>query len=209
MADKLAILGRKLGMTRIFDMDGEVVPVTLIQAGPCPVIQVKNEAKDGYDAVQIAFSEAKEKHLTKAQIGHLAKAGEGRYRTLREIRLQGPSELEVGQNLTVEMFETGEFVKVIGRSIGKGYQGAMKRWNFRGSSASHGAEKDHRSLGSTGCHTFPGRVFKNKKMAGHMGDERVTLIDIQIVEVRPEENLLLVKGSIPGPRNGLVMVSKQ
>lgn len=209
MSDKLAILGRKLGMTRIFDVDGTVVPVTVVQAGPCPVIQVKNQEKDGYHALQIAYGEAKAKHLTKAQRGHLGKAGEGLYRTLREIRLHGPSEYEVGQDITVDIFQSGDLITVVGRSIGKGHQGVMKRWNFKGGSASHGAEKVHRQGGSTGCHTFPGRVFKNKKMSGHMGSERVSTVGLQVFEVRPEENLLLIKGAIPGPKNGLVMVHKQ
>ena len=209
MAEKIGIIGRKLGMTRIFDVDGTVISVTLVQAGPCPVVQIKDEAKDGYHAVQIAFENAKEKHLSKPQRGHLAKAGGDLFRILREIRLQKPSEFELGQDLTVEMFERGEYVKVVGRSVGKGTQGVMKRWNFKGAPASHGAEKVHRQGGSTGCHTFPGRVFKNKKMAGHMGDERVTVHNLQIVEIRPEDNLILIKGAVPGPKNGLVMVRKQ
>ena len=208
MADKLAIIGRKLGMTRIFDIDGTVLPVTLVEAGPCPVVQVKSQEKDGYHALQIGFGEAKEKHLTKAQKGHCAKAGK-LCRTLREVRLQEASEFEVGQDITVEIFERGDFITVVGTSIGKGYAGVMKRWNFRGAPASHGAEKVHRQGGSTGCHTFPGRVFKNKKMAGQLGNERVSVVDLQIVEVRPEENIILIKGSIPGPKGGLVMVKKQ
>lgn len=209
MAEKLAILGRKLGMTRIFDLDGTVLPVTLVQAGPCPVVQVKTQERDGYHALQIGYGDAKAKHLTRAQRGHLAKAGEKLCRTLREIRLQAPSEFEVGQDITVDIFQRGDFITVVGRSIGKGYAGVMKRWNFRGAPASHGAEKVHRQGGSTGCHTFPGRVFKNKRMAGHLGDERVSVVDLQIVEVRLEDNLILIKGSIPGPKGGLVMVKKQ
>ncbi|MBQ4133549.1 MAG: 50S ribosomal protein L3 [Desulfovibrionaceae bacterium] len=208
MAEKLAIIGRKLGMTRIFDIDGAVLPVTVVEAGPCPVVQVKNREKDGYDALQIGYDEGKEKHLNKALKGHLSKA-DRLCRTLREIRLQGPSEYEVGQDITVDIFQRGDFITVIGRSIGKGYAGPMKRWNFRGAPDSHGAEKVHRQAGSTGCHTFPGRVFKNKRMAGHMGDARVSIVDLQIVEVRPEENVILIKGSIPGPKGGLVMVKKQ
>ena len=208
MAEKLAIIGRKLGMTRIFDIDGTVLPVTVVEAGPCPVVQVKNQEKDGYHALQIGFGEAKENRLNKALKGHLAKSGK-LCRTLREIRLQGPSEYEVGQDITVDIFQRGDFITVVGRSIGKGYAGGMKRWNFRGAPDSHGAEKVHRQGGSTGCHTFPGRVFKNKRMAGHLGDERVSVVDLQIVEVRPEDNLILIKGSIPGPKGGLVMVKKQ
>lgn len=208
MAENLALLGRKLGMLRVFLGDGSSVAVTAIQVGPCPVVQVKGVEKDGYNAIQIGYVESKEKHLTKPQIGHLAKAGEGRYRMLREIRLDGPATHVVGDALTVAMFEPGEFVKVTGKSIGKGTAGVMKRWNFRGGKASHGEEKTHRSAGSIGNNTEPGKVWKNKKMAGHMGARKVTVESVMIVDVRPEDNLILVKGPIPGPSNGLVMVRK-
>lgn len=208
MAENLALLGRKLGMLRVFLGDGSSVAVTAIQAGPCPVVQVKGVEKDGYNAIQIGYVESKEKHLTKPQIGHLAKAGEGRYRMLREIRLEGPATQAVGEALTVAMFEPGEFVKVTGKSIGKGTAGVMKRWNFRGGKASHGEEKTHRNAGSIGNNTEPGKVWKNKKMAGHMGARKVTVESVMIVDVRPEDNLILVKGPIPGPSNGLVMVRK-
>jgi len=204
----LGILGRKLGMLRVFTGDGQSVAVTAIQAGPCPVVQVKGAEKDGYDAIQIGYVDAKDKHLTKAQIGHLAKAGEGKFRMLRELRLDAPAEQAVGDSLTVEMFAPGDFVKISGKSIGKGYAGAMKRWNFAGESATHGTEKTHRSAGSIGNNTEPGKVFKNKKMAGHMGARNVTVQSIMIVDVRPEDNLILVKGPVPGPVNGLVMVRK-
>ncbi|MCC8193816.1 MAG: 50S ribosomal protein L3 [Deltaproteobacteria bacterium] len=208
MASNLGILGRKLGMLRVFTGDGASVAVTAIQAGPCPVVQVKGAEKDGYDAIQIGYVDAKDKHLTKPQIGHLAKAGEGKFRVLREIRLDAPAEQSVGEALTVAMFEPGEFVKISGKSIGKGYAGAMKRWNFAGESATHGTEKTHRSAGGIGNNTEPGKVFKNKKMAGHMGARNVTAQSIMIVDVRPEDNLILVKGPVPGPVNGLVMVRK-
>ena len=208
MADNLAILGRKLGMLRVFLGDGASVAVTAIQAGPCPVVQVKGVEKDGYDAIQIGYVDAKEKHLTKPQIGHLAKAGDKRFRLLREIRLDAPATQAVGDELTVSMFTPGEFVKVTGKSIGKGYAGAMKRWNFGGESATHGTEKTHRSAGAIGNNTEPGKVWKNKKMAGHMGARKVTVESVMIVDVRPEDNLILVKGPIPGPSNGLVMVRK-
>ncbi|MDL2209293.1 50S ribosomal protein L3 [Desulfovibrio sp. OttesenSCG-928-O18] len=208
MAGNLAILGRKLGMLRVFMGDGTSVAVTAIAAGPCPVVQVKGMEKDGYDAIQIGYVEAKDKHLTKAQKGHLAKAGEGKFRMLREVRLDGPAEQAVGDALTVGMFEPGEYVKVTGKSIGKGYAGAMKRWNFAGESATHGTEKTHRSAGSIGHNTEPGKVFKNKKMAGHMGARKVTAQSVMIVDVRPDDNLILVKGPVPGPTNGLVMVRK-
>ena len=209
MAEKMGILGRKLGMTRIFAGDGSAVPVTVIEAGPCPVTQVKTAEKDGYNALQIAFEAAKEKHVTKPLRGHFAKAGAGLFRTLREIRLDGPAAHEVGQTLTAELFAAGDKVKVTGTSLGKGYQGVMRRWNFKGSKDTHGCEKVHRSGGSIGNNTFPGHVFKGKKMAGQWGAERVTVQNLTVVDVRPEDNVILVRGSVPGPKNGFVLVRKQ
>ena len=209
MAEKMGILGRKLGMTRIFAGDGSAVPVTVIEAGPCPVTQVKTAEKDGYNALQIAFEAAKEKHVTKPLRGHFAKAGAGLFRTLREIRLDGPAAHEVGQTLTAELFAAGDKVKVTGTSLGKGYQGVMRRWNFKGSKDTHGCEKVHRSGGSIGNNTFPGHGFKGKKMAGQWGAERVTVQNLTVVDVRPEDNVILVRGSVPGPKNGLVLVRKQ
>ena len=209
MAEKMGILGRKLGMTRIFDGAGAAVPVTVIEAGPCPVTQVKTAETDGYNAVQIAMTPAKEKHTPKALQGHFAKAGKGLFRHLREIRLSGAPEQELGQELTVEIFAAGEMVKVTGTSMGKGYQGRMRRWNFAGSKDTHGCEKVHRNNGSIGNNTFPGHVFKGRKMAGHWGNETVTELGLTIVDVRPEDNVILVKGSVPGPKNGLVLIRKQ
>ena len=209
MAEKMGILGRKLGMTRIFDGAGAAVPVTVIEAGPCPVTQVKTAETDGYNAVQIAMTPAKEKHTPKALQGHFAKAGKGLFRHLREIRLSGAPEQELGQELTVEIFAAGEKVKVTGTSVGKGYQGRMRRWNFAGSKDTHGCEKVHRNNGSIGNNTFPGHVFKGRKMAGHWGNETVTELGLTIVDVRPEDNVILVKGSVPGPKNGLVLIRKQ
>lgn len=209
MAEKMGILGRKLGMTRIFAGDGSAVPVTVIQAGPCPVTQVKTAEKDGYNALQIAFEETKEKHVTKPMRGHFAKSGAALFRTVREIRLEGPATQEVGQTLSAELFTAGDTVKVTGTSLGKGYQGVMRRWNFKGSKDTHGCEKVHRSGGSVGNNTFPGHVFKGKKMAGQWGAERVTVQNLTIVDVRPEDNVILVRGSVPGPKNGLVLVRKQ
>ena len=209
MAEKMGILGRKLGMTRIFDGAGAAVPVTVIEAGPCPVTQVKTADTDGYNAVQIAMTPAKEKHTTKAMQGHFAKAGKGLFRHLREIRLSGAPEQELGQELTVEIFAAGDTVKVTGTSMGKGYQGRMRRWNFAGSKDTHGCEKVHRNNGSIGNNTFPGHVFKGRKMAGHWGNETVTEMGLTIVDVRPEDNVILVKGSVPGPKNGLVLIRKQ
>jgi len=209
MAEKMGILGRKLGMTRIFDGAGAAVPVTVIEAGPCPVTQVKTAETDCYNAVQIALTPAKEKHSTKAMQGHFAKAGKGLFRHLREIRLAGAPEQELGQELTVEIFAAGDTVKVTGTSMGKGYQGRMRRWNFAGSKDTHGCEKVHRNNGSIGNNTFPGHVFKGRKMAGHWGNETVTEMGLTIVDVRPEDNVILVKGSVPGPKNGLVLIRKQ
>ncbi|MDR2893433.1 MAG: 50S ribosomal protein L3 [Deltaproteobacteria bacterium] len=209
MAEKLGILGRKLGMTRVFDGNGVSVPVTVIQAGPCPVLQVKDLERDGYNALQIGFTEAKEKHVTKPMAGHLNKAGKGLFRNLRELRLEAPAEYKVGDDLTVGIFVAGDKVKVTAKSIGKGTAGVMKRWNFAGSRASHGAEKVHRNAGGIGANTEPAKVWKGKKMAGHMGAKRVTTINLTVVAIRPEENVILVKGAIPGPKNGLVMVRKQ
>ena len=209
MAEKIGIIGRKLGMTRIFNDDGAAVPVTVLQVGPCPVTQVKTTETDGYNALQIAYVEAKEKHVSKAMQGHFAKAGTGLFRTLKEVRLNDTPEQKAGDTLTVDLFSVGEVVKVTGKSIGKGYQGRMRRWNFRGCKDTHGDEKVHRNNGSIGNNTFPGHVIKGRKMAGHWGDETVTQSSALIVAVRPEDNVILVKGAVPGPKNGLVFVRKQ
>lgn len=209
MAEKLGILGKKLGMTRVFADDGSAVGVTVIQAGPCPVTQVKSEAKDGYNALQIGFVKAKAKHVTKPMQGHFKKAGCGLYRHTHEIRLEAAPDKQLGEELTVDIFKPGEVVKVTGKSLGKGYQGRMRRWNFAGSKDSHGCEKVHRNNGSIGNNTFPGHVFKGRKMAGHWGNETVTGLGLVVVGVRPEDNVILVKGSVPGPKNGLVLVRKQ
>ena len=209
MAEKLGIMGRKLGMTRIFASDGSAIAVTVIQAGPCPVVQVKNVETDGYHAVQIAFGADKEKHMTKPLAGHFNKAGKGFFRSLREIRLEEAAAFAVGDEILADIFAAGEKVKVTGQSIGKGTAGVMKRWNFAGACASHGAEKVHRNGGSIGNNTEPAKVWKGKKMAGHLGDRRVTAKNVEIVAIRPEDNVLLVKGAVPGPKNGLVMVRKK
>ncbi len=209
MAEKMGILGRKLGMTRIFTGDGASVPVTVIQAGPCAVTQVKTVESDGYNAIQIAFGETTEKHVTKPMLGHFGKAGSGLYSTVREIRLENAPAAEVGQMLNADLFSAGDRVKVTGTSIGKGYQGRMRRWNFAGCKDTHGCEKVHRNNGSVGNNTFPGHVFKGKKMAGHWGNETVTALNLEVVDVRPEDSVILVRGAVPGPKNGLVMVRMQ
>lgn len=203
------IIGRKLGMTRVFSDDGSVVPVTVIAAGPCPVMQIRTQEKDGYTALQLGFDPVEDKRLNKPERGHQAKTEKGFYRVLREIRLDKVDGYEPGQEITVDIFAPGDRVKVTGRSIGKGYQGVMRRYGFAGLKATHGTEKAHRSGGSVGHNTEPGKVMKNKKMAGHMGDATVTCINLEIFDVRPEKNLILVKGQVPGHKNGLVMIRKQ
>lgn len=209
MSEKMGIIGRKLGMTRIFADDGTAVAVTVVKAGPCPVTQVKTVETDGYNALQIAFEEVADKKVTKAMKGHFAKAGVAACREVRELRLAEAATVEAGAVLTAEMFAAGDKVKVTGTSIGKGYQGVMRRWNFHGMDDGHGDEKVHRSGGSIGNNTFPGHVFKGKKMAGQWGAERVTQQGLKIVEVRAEDNVILIKGAVPGPKNGLVLVRKQ
>jgi large subunit ribosomal protein L3 len=198
------ILGKKLGMTQVFDPEsGQVTAVTVIEAGPCPVVQVKTNETDGYEAVQIAFDEVAERKLSKAEVGHLAKAGAAPHRHLVEFR--GQSELQVGESVTVEAFAPGEKVKVAGISIGKGFQGTIKRHNFSSGPRSHGSH-NIRKPGSIGASATPSRVRKGIKMAGRMGGKRVTQLGLTVFQVDPDRNLLLVKGAVPGPKNGIVEV---
>jgi large subunit ribosomal protein L3 len=199
------IVGRKLGMTQIFDPEtGEVVPVTVIQAGPCPVVSVRTQDADGYDAVQLAWDEVPERKVTKGELGHLKKNGIGTaYRKLVEIR--GTHELTPGETVTVEAFEPGEKVKVSGVSIGKGFQGTIKRHNFSRGPVTHGSH-NVRKPGSIGASATPSRVFKGMKMAGRMGGKRITQVGLTVVDRDPEENLLLVRGAVPGHKNATVVV---
>ena len=198
------ILGRKLGMTQVFDPEsGDVTAVTVIEAGPCPVVQVKTVPTDGYEAVQIAFDEVPERKLSRPERGHLGKAGAAPHRHLVELR--GPSELQVGETVTVESFEPGEAVKVAGISIGKGFQGTIKRHNFQRGPVTHGSH-NIRKPGSIGASATPSRVFKGMKMAGRMGGKRITQTGLVVHDVDPERNLLLVKGAVPGPKSGIVEI---
>jgi large subunit ribosomal protein L3 len=198
------ILGRKIGMTQVFDPEsGDVTAVTVIEAGPCPVVQVKTVPTDGYEAVQIAFDEVQERKLSRAERGHLDKAGVAPHRHLVELR--GPSELQVGETVTVEAFQPGEAVKVAGISIGKGFQGTIKRHRFHRGPVSHGSH-NIRKPGSIGASATPSRVFKGMKMAGRMGGKRVTQLGLVIHDVDVERNLLLVKGAVPGPKSGIVEI---
>jgi large subunit ribosomal protein L3 len=201
------IVGRKLGMTQIFDAEtGVVTPVTVIEAGPCPVVQVKTVETDGYEAVQLAFEPVAERKLSKAEVGHLAKTGASPHRHLVELR--GTSEAVVGEAVTVETFQPGDRIKVSGVSIGKGFAGTIKRHNFSRGPKTHGSH-NIRKPGSIGASATPSRVFKGVRMAGRLGGKRVTQVGLVVHEVRPEENLLLVKGAVPGPKNGVVEVREE
>lgn len=203
----LTLIGKKSGMTRIFTEDGVSIPVTVIEVAPNRVTQIRSLEVDGYSAVQVTAGSRKAKHLTKAQAGHFAKVSVDAGRIVREYRLnEGQEAPEVGASLTVDLFAEGQKVDVIGTSKGKGFQGGIKRWNFSGQDATHGNSVSHRVLGSTGQNQTPGRVFKGKKMPGHMGAERVTIQSLEIVRVDSERNLLLVKGAVPGATGGDLLV---
>src|SRR5690554_91395 len=203
----LALIGKKSGMTRIFTEDGASIPVTVIEVTPNRVTQIRSPEVDGYSAVQVTAGSRKAKHLTKAQAGHFAKANVEAGRIVREYRLADGEEVPaVGSDLTVSLFEAGQLIDVIGTSKGKGFQGGVKRWNFAMQDATHGNSLSHRAPGSIGQNQTPGRVFKGKKMAGHMGAERVTVQSLEIVRVDTDHNLLLIKGTVPGSTGGDVLV---
>jgi len=198
------IVGRKLGMTQVFDQEtGSLTPVTVIEAGPCPVVSIRMADTDGYDAVQLAFDAVPERKLQRPRLGHLKKHGVGPYRRLVAIR--GAHELTPGETMTVEAFEPGDKVKVTGISIGKGFQGTIKRHNFSRGPVSHGSH-NVRAPGSIGASATPSRVFKGQKMPGQMGNKRITQVGLTVVDRDPEQNLLLLKGAVPGHRNGIVVI---
>ena len=203
MATK-GILGTKLGMTQIFDEEGRVVPVTVLRAGPCPVVQIRSKERDGYAAVQLGFGDIKSKRVNKPLAGHFRKAGVEPTRHLVEFELEG--ELNVGDTVGVDIFRVGELVDVTGVSKGKGFAGPMKRHGFAGLGAGHGAHKVHRAPGSIGACATPSRVFPGTRMAGRMGNDRVTLQNLRLVGVDPERRLLLIKGAVPGANGSLVIV---
>jgi large subunit ribosomal protein L3 len=200
------ILGRKLGMTQIFDEAARAIPVTAIEAGPCRIAQVRTPARDGYSAIQLAFGEIRENKLNKPELGHLQAKKIDPHRHLVELRVADASKYHVGQEVKADLFEAGELADIIGTSKGKGFAGVMKRHGFHGLGASHGTERKHRTPGSIGAGTTPHHVFKGQKMAGRMGHERVTMLNLEVVRVDPERNLILVKGAVPGPVGGLVIV---
>lgn len=199
------LIGRKIGMTQIFDEEGNAIPVTLIEAGPCYVTQVRRPEKDGYSAVQLGFQEVNPKRLTGGQLGHLKRAGVPPLRYLREFRVKNP-EVKEGDKITVEVFSVGDRVDVTGTSKGRGFQGVVKRYGFGGGPKTHGQSDRWRAPGSRGAGTFPGHTWKGSKAPGHMGNRRVTVMGLQVVLVDPERNLLAVKGAVPGPKGGLVLI---
>jgi len=208
----LTLLGKKLGMTRVFGEGGASIPVTVIEVGPCVVPQVRTPETDGYAAVQVGFGDAKARRSTFQQIAHDAKAGSGPKRMHREFKVEGDKagEYTLGQVLTVDAFKDQKYVDVTGQSKGKGFAGVMKRYHFKGMFASHGTERKHRSPGSIGSHCsnrgYGGGLKKGKRMPGHMGDERVTVRSLDVVKIDPEQNIMLVKGPVPGANNGFVAV---
>ena len=200
------ILGRKLGMTQIWDDENRVVPVTVIEAGPCRVVQLKTPERDGYSAVQLAFGDTKPQRLSRPELGHLKKADAPPLRHVAELRVEDLSGFEIGQVIGADVFGAGERVDVTGISKGKGFTGAMVRHNFKGQGASHGNHKKHRAPGSIGACATPARVFKGMKMAGQFGNVRTTTLNLQVVEGDAERNLLLLRGAVPGPSGGIVFV---
>lgn len=200
-----AILGKKLGMTQLFDEEARLIPVTVIEAGPCRVIQKKTAENDGYDAVQIGFGEKKEKHTTKPMQGHFKKAGTAYMRYLREFKLDGAAEMNVGDEIKADIFAIGDKVDVTGISKGKGYAGTVKRWGTHRGPMTHGSGY-HRGPGSMGACSTPSRVMKGKKLAGHLGVEKVTVQNLDIITLDAEKNIIAVRGSIPGPKGGLVII---
>jgi large subunit ribosomal protein L3 len=204
MAEMKGILGRKIGMTQVFDDAGHAVPVTVVEAGPCHVAQVKRLETDGYSAIQMAFGTAK--RVNKPLAGHLGKANIDNARHLVELRIDDVSEYSLGAEIRADIFEPGETIDVVGVTKGKGFAGGMKRHNFKGLGSSHGTQKKHRSPGSIGACATPARVFKGTRMAGHLGHVRVTTLNLKVITADPERNLLLIRGAIPGPKGGLVMV---
>ena len=203
---KKGIIGKKLGMTQIFDEVGNVIPVTLIEAGPCEVAQKKTVENDGYDAIQLAYKEAKEKHLTKAELGHFKKAGISPKRHLKEFRLEDTGAYEVGAVVSVDTFAKGEKVDITGTSKGHGYTGSIKRWNHHILRMTHGTGPVHRQPGSMGANSTPSRIYKNKKMAGQWGNEQITILNLTVVKIDADKNIIAVKGAVPGAKGGIVFI---
>jgi|ERR1039457_696178 large subunit ribosomal protein L3 len=199
------LIGKKLGMSQIFADDGCRIPVTVVEAGPCVVLQIKTVAKDGYDAIQVGFGQKDTTRATRPLIGHCKAAGHGVFQHLREMRVAEIDRYNIGDQINADIFEEGDIIDVTGISIGKGFQGVIKRWGFKGGRSSHGS-RFHRAPGSIGCSATPSRVFKNKKMPGQLGNKTVTVQKLRVVRVDAADNLLLIKGAIPGSDNGVVLI---
>jgi len=201
------LIGKKVGMTQFYNAEGNLIPVTVVQTGPCVVVQKKESAKDGYNALQVGFGSKKSQRVNKPIQGHMAKAGKGAFVVIKEFRLDDVSMYEVGQELKVsELFKVGDRIDVAGTSKGHGFTGVIKRWSFAGFPGSHGTHEYFRHGGSIGNRSYPGRVRKGKKMAGHWGDERVSIQNLEVVDIRAEQDLMLIKGAVPGAKQGIVIV---
>jgi len=200
------IIGKKLGMTRLFSQEGNIVPVTVIEAGPCPIIQKKTKEKDGYHALQVGFLPKKPNRVNRPLMGHVKQSGRGPFYILMELRVDEIDPYELGQEIVVDIFQPGDLVDVTGTSKGRGFSGVMKRHGFRGAPASHGTHEHFRHGGSIGAAADPSRTFKGKKMPGHFGSQRVTVQNLEVVEVRPQQNLIFLRGTVPGWRNGIVII---
>jgi 50S ribosomal protein L3, bacterial len=201
-----AIIGKKVGMTQIFDENGKVIPVTVIEAGPCTIVQKKTAEKDGYCSVQLGYEDLAEKKQNKPQKGHFAKAGVASKKYLKEFRLEGTADMNVGDVVLADVFATGDKIDVIGITKGKGYAGVVKRWNHHSQQHSHGVGPVHRSVGSTGANTDPSRVMPGLKMAGHLGCEQVTIQNLEVVKVDAGANMIAIRGAVPGPKGGIVFI---
>src|SRR5262245_17247190 len=201
------LIGRKVGMTQFYNAEGNVIPVTVIETGPCVVVQKKETAKDGYNALQVGFGSKKAQRVNKPMQGHMAKAGKGAFEVVKEFRLADVSQDEVGQEIKVaDLFKAGDRIAVAGTSKGHGFSGVIKRWSFAGFPGSHGTHEYFRHGGSIGNRSFPGRVRKGKKMAGHWGHEQISTQNLEVVDIRSEENLMLVRGAVPGAKRGVVIL---
>ena len=203
---KKAIIGKKLGMTQLFDENGNVIPVTVIEAGPCTVVQKKTVETDGYNSIQLGFEDLAERKVNKPQKGHFAKAGKTYKRHLKEFRLDNIDGINAGDTITADIFNTGDSVDVTGITKGRGYTGSIKRWNHHILKMTHGTGPVHREVGSMGANSSPSRVFKNKKMAGQYGNEQMTVLNLKVIKVDAEKNLIAVKGAIPGAKDGIVFI---
>ena len=203
---KKAIIGKKLGMTQIFAENGAVVPVTVIEAGPCVVTQKKTTETDGYEAIQVGYEDVSEKHVNKPAKGHFAMAGVSAKKHLKEFRLENSADYNVGDVIAVDTFAAGEKVDITGITKGHGYSGAVKRWGHHMLQATHGTGPIHRQVGSMGANSTPSRVFKNKKMAGQYGNEKLTVLNLEVIKIDAEKNLIAVKGAVPGARGGIVVL---